>query len=90
MSDMYNKETGLPESKEYLECGLPPYLQISLENMKKSWEIEDKGGEDLHWDIYWCDLNADINSAEVDKIISSEQAWYLREKYLRIRKEEIR
>lgn len=39
---------------------------------------------DIHWDIYWCELNANINSAEVNGLISSEQAWYLREKYLRM------
>ena len=80
----YDEITGLSVDKEYLECGLPPYLQQSIENMKKSWEIEDSGEKDFHWDIYWCDLAADINSAEVDQIISSEQAWYLRTKYLRI------
>ena len=52
--------------------------------MKRSWEIEDSGKHDIHWDIYWCDLNADINSAEIDRVISSEQAWYLRTKYLRM------
>ncbi len=77
-------ETGHPENKRYLECGLPPYLQKSLENMKRSWEIEDSGRRDMHWDIYWCDLYADINSAETDQVISSEQAWYLRTKYLRM------
>ncbi len=30
----YDPETGLPVDKEYLERGLPPYLQTSLENMK--------------------------------------------------------
>ena len=78
----YDRDTGLPIDKKYQECGLPEYLQISLENMKKSWEIIDSGKTDLHWDIYWCELNADINSAEVDLVITSEQAWYLREKYL--------
>lgn len=82
----YNAETGLPEDKSYLECGLPPYLQISLDNMKKSWAIEDSGKRDYHWDLYWCELNADINSAEVDQIISAEQAQYLRSKYLRMEK----
>ena len=77
-------ETGRPENKEYLECGLPPYLQESIKNMKRSWEMEDSGKRDMHWDIYWCDLNADINSAEVDRLISPEQAWYLRTKYLRM------
>lgn len=82
----YNAETGLPEDKSYLECGLPEYLKISLANMKKSWAIEDSGQRDYHWDLYWGELNADINSAEIDKSISSEQAWYLREKYLRTEK----
>lgn len=81
----YDKETGLPKSKKYLECDLPPYLQESLENMKQSWEIEDSGKRDLHWDLYWGELNADINSAEIDQMISTEQAWYLREKYLRMK-----
>jgi hypothetical protein len=54
--------------------------------MKASWEIIDRGEEDLHWDLCWCELNADINSAEVDQVISSEQAWYLREKYLRMKR----
>ena len=80
----YNAETGLPEDKSYLECGLPEYLKTSLNNMKKSWAIEDSGQRDCHWDLYWGELNADINSAEIDKSISSEQAWYLREKYLRM------
>lgn len=80
----YNAVTNRPENKEYLECGLPPYLQKSITDMKKSWEIEDSGKKDLRWDLYWCELNADINSAEVDRTISSEQAWYLREKYLRM------
>ena len=82
--DKYDRETGLPKDKGYLECGLPVYLQTSLDNMKKSWAIEDSGKKDFHWDLYWCELNADINSAQVDNLISSEQAGYLRKKYLRM------
>lgn len=82
----YDNETGLPKSKEYLERGLPPYLQSSLENMIASWEKIDSGKKDYHWDMYWSELNADINSAEVEQEISSEQAWYLREKYLRMKR----
>ncbi|MCD7921294.1 MAG: hypothetical protein LUE14_12130 [Clostridiales bacterium] len=84
----YDTDTNRPLNKGYLECGLPSYLKISLENMKKSWEIEDSGQCDLHWDLYWCELNADINSAEADGVISSEQAWYLREAYLRMERNE--
>ncbi len=84
----YDKETGLPNSKEYLERDLPPYLQSSLENMIASWKIVDSGKKDYHWDLYWSELNADINSAEVEQEISTEQAWYLRENYLRIKRGE--
>lgn len=84
----YDKETGLPNSKKYLERDLPPYLQSSLENMIASWKIVDSGKKDYHWDLYWSELNADINSAEVEQEISTEQAWYLRENYLRIKRGE--
>ena len=77
MEQRYNKETGLPVDRAYLECGLPPYLQRSLDTMKRAWEAEDNGANDLHFDI---------NSAEVEGEISSEQAWYLRETYLRIQR----
>ena len=86
---LYSKcdiNTGKPLCNDYLEYGLPQYLQQSLKNMIDSWEILDKGEKDFHWDIYWSDLSADINSAEIEQEISSEQAWYLREKYLRIKR----
>ena len=86
-STKYNEKTGLPEDETYLEKGLPPYLLTSLEAMKKSWAIEDAGKRDLHWDLYWCEMNADINSAEVDQEISRRQAEYLRRKYLRMKGE---
>lgn len=88
LNNRYDDKTGLPLDKGYLECGLPEYLQTSLENMKQSWAIKDSGETDIHWDIYWCELNADINSAEVENLISTEQAWYLREKYLRMQRSE--
>ena len=83
----YDQETGKPLHQSYLECGLPDDLQASIQEMQKSWAIIDSGSRDPHWDIYWCNLNADINSAEVERIISPEQAWYLREKYLRMERE---
>lgn len=84
----YDKETGLPVNREYLERGLPSYLQISIKRMCDSWAIEDSGQKDYHWDIVWSELNADINAAESGQEISSEQAWYLREKYLRMKQGE--
>lgn len=81
-----SKETGLPANNEYFERGLPSYLLSSLKNMTVSWEIIDSGHKDYHWDMIWSELNADINSAEVEQEISTEQAWYLREKYLRMKR----
>lgn len=80
----YHPCTGMPMDESHFECGLSDQLQGSIERMKKSWEIIDNGGQDIRWDIYWCELNADINCAEVEGYISSEQAWYLRHKYLRM------
>lgn len=85
----YDKETGLPQNKAYLERGLPPYLQASLEQMVASWQVIDRGEKDYHWDLNWCELNADINAAEVGQEISAEQAWYLREKYLRMKRDDL-
>ena len=85
----YDRETGLPKDESYLEKGLPSYLQKSIAAMQASWKIVDSGKRDLHWDLVWCELNADINSAETEQEISSDQAWYLRRKYLRMEKDEI-
>lgn len=85
----YDRETGLPKDESYLEKGLPGYLQKSIAAMQASWKIVDSGKRDLHWDLVWCELNADINSAETEQEISSDQAWYLRRKYLRMEKDEI-
>ena len=84
----YDMGTGLPKNDAYLEKELPPYLERSLAAMKRSWEIEDGGGRDIHWDVCWCELNADINAAENEQSISKEQAWYLRRKYLRMEEAE--
>lgn len=89
MSQRYDPKTGLPTDCAYLECGLPPYLRKSVDEMKRAWAAEDSGANDLHFDAYYCNLQADINSAEIEGEISSEQAWYLRETYLRVQRGEI-
>lgn len=77
-------ETGLPVDNSYLECGLPDYLSESVRSMAEAWRKLDSGQEYLRWDCDYCNLQSDINSAEVNQAISTEQAWYLREKYLRL------
>ena len=79
-----NANNFLPEDNSYLEVDLPDFLKESIAMMEKSWQTLDNGGTDLRWDAYWCNLMADINSSEVDQIISPRQADYLRKKYLRM------
>lgn len=79
-------EDGLPIDKGYLECGLPAYLRESIDLMRSTWERIDRGEKCPHWDGDYCRLQSDINSAEAGGAISSEQAWYLRERYLHMEK----
>lgn len=41
--------------------------------MKESWKTEYSGKRDLYWNLYWCELSPDIDSAEADLVITSEQ-----------------
>lgn len=84
LAEEYDEINGLPIDKSYLECGLPEFLQESLEQMKEAWRKRDAGENYLRWDCDYCSFQSDINSAEVNGLITSEQAWYLREEYLRI------
>lgn len=86
-SDLNFDERGFPPDKNNLECGLPDFLKESIATMMAAWKMLDSGEEYLHWDCNYCSLQSDINSAEVNLHISEEQAWFLREKYLRMRKE---
>jgi hypothetical protein len=74
----------MEEDRSCLERGLPPFLMESISAMVDAWKKLDNGEEYLHWDCDYCDLQSSINSAEVNRIISTEQAWRLREKYLRM------
>lgn len=83
-----DKNTGRPVDKSYLECGLPEWLEKSIEQMKVAWAKDDNGEEYLQWDCDWCNLQSDINVAETEQLISSEQAWHLRKKNLRIERDD--
>lgn len=87
MTPSARAQSGLPTNDLRFEKGLPAYLRRSIDAMSASWARRDAGEKDLHWDMNWCDLNADINSAETEQKISPEQAWYLRKTYLRMERE---
>ena len=73
---------GKPVDNSYLECNLPMFLADSLSTYKEALKKQQNGTVVTLMDCYYCELQSDINSAEVNNIISSEQAWFLREKYL--------
>lgn len=84
LSEPYDSQTGLPKDQTYLERDLPPLLIESIDAMKSAWRKLDRGEKYLRWDCDYCNLQTDINNAEVNQVISPDQAWYLREKYLRM------
>lgn len=77
-------DDGKPVNKKYLECNLPPFLELSLTRYKDALKKQEQGLHVSLMDCYYCELQSDINTSEVNDIISSEQAWYLREEYLGI------
>ena len=86
--DKYDKETGLPLNKDYLECNLLPFLKESIEQLERAWQQKENGNDDAFSRCCdYCELQSNINVAEVEQIITPEQAWYLREKYLGIKKD---
>lgn len=84
--NLFFNEDAPSKDSDYFECGLPEFLQVSVRAMKEAWRKLDSGIEYLRWDCDYCNLQSDINNAEVNQMISSEQAWFLREKYLRLEK----
>lgn len=61
--------------ESYHEYGLPKWLEESRDAY-----LANKNS--TLWDCYYCEFQSDINVAEVEQLITTEQAWYLREKYL--------
>lgn len=78
---------GRPLDKAYLELGLPDWLQHSISVMQDTWDRMAAGETCSRWDCWYADLQSDINIAETENIISPEQAWYLREKYLHMERD---
>ena len=59
------------------EKNLPEFLQAGIDKLKKA-----KRHKDSFYDCYLMEVNSSINVCEVEHIISSEQANYLRNKFL--------
>lgn len=86
MSELMNNAS-TPKDKSYFDNNLPEYLQHSVEKMKIAWILKIAEPSYTCWEGDYYNLQNDINVAEAGKMISEEQAWYLREKYLGLSKE---
>lgn len=85
-SDMHNEDENLQEK---YETNLPEFLQIDLDRYKQAQEDIQNGKEVSLMDCYYCELQSSINVCEVERIISQDHAWYLREKYLGLMREDM-
>ncbi len=61
---------------------LSDYDKELISKFEKSLALTEKGTPDYRLDCYADELASEINNLEVNEIISSEHAWYLREHYL--------
>ena len=66
------------EYRPEYEKNLPEFLQDGIEKLKKA-----KRHKDSFYDCYLMEVNSSINVCEVEHIITSEHANYLRNKFLR-------
>lgn len=73
--------------REKYETNLPEFLQIDLDRYKQAQEDRRNGKEVSLIDCYYCERQSSINVCEVERIITPDHAWYLREKFLNIARE---
>lgn len=71
----------------HLDKELPLYLTEAIQKFIEGQEKLANGEKYLQWDCDADELMSCINVAEVDQIISSEYAWYLRGKYLGLKQQ---
>ena len=64
------------------ELLLPESMLQTIQKYEASLALAEAGTPDFKLDCYYDELNSDINVMEVNKELTSEQAWYLRGKYL--------
>ena len=72
-AEKYDRITGKPLDKAYLEKDLPAFLQYDLDEYKHGLENNVS-----HMDCLWSELYGSINSAFHGGRITEEQATYLR------------
>lgn len=69
-----------------IDSTLPQFLRESIEAFQLGKEKHESGTGYSEFDMDYCDLQTDINVCEVEQMITSGEAWQLREKYLGLQK----
>ena len=69
-----------------IDSTLPQFLRESIEAFLIGKEKYESGIGYSEFDMDYCDLQTDINICEVEQMITSDEAWQLREKYLELQK----
>lgn len=64
-----------------IDSTLPKFLRESIKAFLIGQEKYERGGY-YQFDMDYCDLQSDINVCEVEQMITSDEAWELRERYL--------
>lgn len=65
-----------------LERSFPAWLQDSIARFKDAYHAYKTNAHHTAFDCDILEFQSDINNAEVNGVISSDAAWYLREAYL--------
>lgn len=76
------------DNQSYLEDNIPDFLVKSIKRMAIAWDKIDSNEEYTLWDADFCELQSDINVAEVEQLISPAQANYIRKKHLRMKEDD--
>lgn len=65
-----------------IDSTLPKFLRDSIEAFLIGKEKYESGIGYYEFDMDYCDLQTDINVCEVEQMITSDEAWELRQRYL--------
>lgn len=72
--------------KNHTNSTLPQFLRESINAFLVGKEKYESGMGYTEFDMDYCDLQTDINVCEVEQMITPEEAWQLRERYLGLQK----
>lgn len=83
---IHKGKAGVKMEKYCTDSALPLFLRESINAFLEGKEKYESGVGYTEFDMDYCDLQTDINVCEVEQMITPEEAWQLRERYLGLQK----